>query len=205
MILTEEEVYKAFRSARGIPFRMPKDWQKKWESFKPEERENIRKMVRYLATTWQDINIDTYFRCGYELWKGFYINKWFAPQIINLYIQKSKNKKRIEENVKRTLKNSFDFVLEFCKEKNIKSLNVYSRIRDDQKLIIMEHFVKDYVSKWFLVYMIQRRYCIMNQNDWDKVPFDMEKVREMKMELREYFQFTKKLEEEFNEKLKSES
>ena len=173
---------------------MPKDWDKKWESFAPEEREALRKMVRLLATTWQDINIDNYFACGYELWKGFYLNKWFAPEVISLYIQKSKNKKRIEENVKRVLTNSFKFVLGYCKEHRLKSLNVYARLRDEQKLVVLEHFTKDLVSKWFLVFLVHKKYCLMNPSDWDKIPFDQEKVREMKAELREIADFTKKLE-----------
>lgn len=194
-MLNEEDVYRAWRRAKGAPYRMPKDWEKKWNSFKPEEREYIRKMVRLLATTWQDINIDNYFSCGYEIWKGFYITQWFKPEVIQLYIQKSKNRKRIEENVKRSLTESAKFVLQYCKENCIKSLNVYARLRDDQKLLPLEHFVKDQISKWFLVFLIHKKYCFLTQADWDKIPFDQEKLREMKIELREQGDFTKKLED----------
>lgn len=202
-MLNERDVYQVFRKASGKPYKMPKDWKKKWNSFKPEEREALRKMVRLLATTWQDVNLENYFQCGYELWKGFWFNKWFKPELFSLYVQKSKNKKRIEENVKRVVTDSFKFVLQYCIENNIKSLNVYSRLRDEQKLIIMEHFLQDKISKWFLVLMVQRRFCLLNEADLDKFPFDAEKIREMKVELREHFHFTQMLEQEFIKKLEA--
>lgn len=203
-MLTEKMVYTLFRKAQAKMsnrpgcFRLPKNWDIYWETkFKPEQREAIRKMTRYMATTWQDIDLERYFECGFELWRGFSYHQWFHKQVINLYIQKSKIHKKVEVDIKKSLVDSAKFVKEYCRDNNIDSLRGYGTERAGFKLICIEHFLRDNISKWFLAFLIHRRYATLTREDWARIEELNENFDEFKRELREVKHFINKLENYF--------
>jgi hypothetical protein len=202
-MLTEKDVYMTYRRVQGKAFngrprRAPKDWDNHFNNkMKPHDRESIRKMTRYLATAWSEIDLEKYFECGFELWKNFSYHQWFATQVINLYIQKSKNHKRVEVDIKRSLVDSGKFVKTYCKENEIDSLKAYASKRDGFHLLCVEHYLKDKISKWFLCFLIHKKYCVMMRENWERVHEIDEKYSELIRELRSLGSFIPKLQECF--------
>ena len=196
---TEKDIYQIFRrvqsKVKNRPYKMPKDWEKHWETkFKSMQRETIRKMLRYSLTTWQDIDLYEYFSCGFELWKSFSYHQWFHTAVINLYIQKSKNRKRLEVNIKKILVESGKFVKQYCSENDIKSLKEYARIQDGFRLLCITHYLQDKISKWFLAFLIYKKYAPpFSRESWERIPEINENFDNIRRDLRDLGSFLDKL------------
>lgn len=168
-MLDEQDIYICFRTVQSSklnrPCRIPKDWNKHFETkFKPEQREALRKMKRYLATTWSNIDLEKYFACGFELYKTFSYHQFFYPQVLNLYIQKEKNVKRKTANIKAEFIKSAKYVKMMMLKENICSFKQYYSQRNGVKYVVVSDYIKNNVSSHFLSYLIykgliSRDYC----------------------------------------------
>lgn len=187
--------FDARRRNLGKIYRQPKDFEKYWNSRTPLIRENVRRMYRQSKTTWQNINLSMYFDCGFELYKNFWYNQWFNPNVIQLYIVKSKASKRtIDVNIKRSLIDSAKFVKEFMSENKF-TLELYAQNRQGQSLTCIDHYLKNLVSCHFLLMLVLRKYVEFNREDWLKIPEVNENSRSTFSQLRDNITFIRKLED----------
>ena len=192
-----QDIWFAFQKAKACAKnrgynRKIKSFSAIWEKRKPEERENIRKMHRFLLTTWQNIDIDKYFSCGFELWKNFTYTKWFDPKIIELYVLKERNDRIKDDEIKTSLVNSAKFIKNYIKDNDIKDFRVYSRKRDNHELLCINHFIQNKISKWMLAFLIINKYCIIEPEDWFKINDIKSNLLNFKFEFKENKNFIDK-------------
>lgn len=69
-MLDEQDIYICYKNIQSQilnkHYRHPKNWEKYFnEKLKPEQRETLRKMKRYLITTWSNIDLESYFKCRF--------------------------------------------------------------------------------------------------------------------------------------------
>ena len=194
-----KKIYQIFRRVQSTAlnrgYKMPANWEQFWHNkLTKEQRETLRKCYRLSITTWQDIDLYTYFECGFELWKGFSYHQWFNVPVINLYIQKAKIHKKVEVDIKKDLIESAKFVKQFCKDNNIETLKEYANLSYGSKLVCIEHFLKDKISKWFLCFLIYKKIVKLSKENWTRAPEINDNYAALIRELREIKIFIDKLE-----------
>lgn len=180
-MLDEQDIYISFRTIQcdilNRKFNVPKNWDDFFNNkLKPEQREVLRKMVRYLATTWSNVDVDKYFKYGFELWKTFSYHQFFNTQLINYYIQKEKNKKIKNDNTKKALIESAKFVRKFIIDNKLLNLEEYCNIKNGFQSLAVKHYVEGNLSQHFIGYLIYIKYVDINEeklNDiyekWDVI------------------------------------
>lgn len=189
-MLTEFDIYVAFRKAQSNalnrPFRLPKDWDKHFnDKMTPEQRESLRKMSRYLLTYWTNIDINRYFKYAFEVKKTFTYKDFFNEQFIKYYIHKDKNLKR---NVDEFKKNSIDkakWLKNYLTENNISSLKEYSNINCNYISLPIEHFLKGYINIHLLTYLIIKKYLKVSDENSIYLTDYMPLMRNIKQEIYE--------------------
>lgn len=192
--MNEFEIYVSFRKAQANalnrPFKLPKDWNNYFENkLKPEQRESLRKMSRYSNTTWINIDIDKYFKYGFELWKNFSYHQFFKLQLINYYKDKELNLRRVEKNIKKDFIESAKFVKLYNRENNIKSLKDYASLKDGFYPVIINHFVQGKISKYLVVYCLLKRYFVLDDAMQSYISRIMEEYRTIRNSLTKNLDF----------------
>lgn len=198
-ILTEKEVYAKYRAAQAQAnnrgWRMPKNWKEYFEcKMKPYQREALRKLRRYFATVWQNIDPDTYFKYGFELWKSFSYHQFFDERLINYYIQKDKNKKRKTETSKKTILASAKYVKKFMIDNDIKTLKQYSRKQEGFMAVPISHYLKNKIDNILLVFLITKKYILLTDEERGQIPQILGRYRELRQNMYDVKPFLDKIE-----------
>jgi len=134
------------------------------ESYKRFHDKNIKHFTGLFATKWSNINPEMYFDCMFE------DDALSLDNIMSIYKFKDKDNKVIDHNLKESFIMSLKLILSYMKKHDMKELVEYCNLRDLCNLKILEHFMKGYVSKLFLVLMIRRRYVVLNDDDRASLP-----------------------------------
>lgn len=197
-MLDEQDIYICFRTVQGSvlnrPYRIPKDWNNHFENkMKPEQRETLRKMKRYLATTWSNVDLEKYFMCGFELYKGFSYHQFFNPQVINLYITKQKNLKRKCSNIKADFVESAKYVKKKMIELKINTLKEYCGLKNGFQYLAVEDYIKGKINQYFFGYLIYSGCLSRNVFDDDQIQEIVQKWSNLRNEIIDNISFFKKV------------
>jgi hypothetical protein len=184
------DIYVAFRRAQSNilnrGFRLPKDFDKHLNSkMSKSNRDALILATGYFNTKWQNVDPALFFDCGFELFKKFTYIQFFDERVMNLYKAKDKNRKREMEVNKEKLKESSAFVQKFMTDNEMKSLKEYCRRRNGESLIVVEHYLKGHIDKYFFVYLIDKRLILLNEDDKTMIPYIIEQYRECLQKLKE--------------------
>lgn len=183
--MNTEELYIKFRKAQaaynGRPYRLPKDIEAHIQTkMNKQSREALEQAVAYFLTKWQNINVDKFLECGFEVFgRGFTYIKFFDRKVIELYIRRDKNEKREMEISKKRLIESAKNIKKYLQENDL-TLKHYCRKRNQHQLIVVEHYHKGIVDKLLFVYLHMIKYILLEDNDKAEIPYIIEQYREIR-------------------------
>ena len=149
-MITEEDVYIAYRKASGKPYRRPKDFAMFLGKMKENERKCLQDATLYFNTKWHNIDLDLYMECGWGIFTYFHYSKFFDQRIIKLYITKDKIRKSFEAQSKEKIIESAKFVIRFMKENELTSLYEYGRKYDQNIPVAISHHINNKIDAVFL-------------------------------------------------------
>jgi len=199
-----QDIYIIFRKEQSLffnrPYKLPKNWDKFYEKLNINTKEILNKITNYFNTKWDSIDPNKYFSAGFELYnKSFTYQKFFDNRILKLYIQRDKIKKYETEASKKLLIENLNFILSYMKErsyrKDLSILSQYAKLREGFERICISHYRQNKISKFCLVYLLSRKYCILDVDEYTLIPEIKNKYRELIYELNNYKEFLIKLEE----------
>jgi len=184
------DIYVAFRKAQAEAsnrgFRIPKDFEKHMETkMSTKNREALLLSTKYFNTKWNNINIDMFFECGFEIFKSFTYLQFFNQKVLNLYKVRDKNHKREMEVSKKGLLDSLKWVKQWISKNDVLDLKGYCRLRDGSRSQIVEHYLHNHIDKYFVVQMIDKGYLKLTDEDRALIPYIVEQYRECLYKLNE--------------------
>jgi hypothetical protein len=128
---------------------------------KPQNREYLEKLTGYFNTTFSNIDIDKYMECGFQLWKTFSYHMFLRRNIIEMYKEQDKLKKRrIKKDMDR-INDSMDFIIERVgdlKRNGYNTLETYCKIKQGEMRLIVADYLKNDVDPLIFVYCIYYKY-----------------------------------------------
>jgi hypothetical protein len=178
-MITSFDIYKSFRQAQSNflsrPYRLPKDWETHFNKMIQTTRDKITILVTHFNTKWMNIDIDRYFKTGFDLFgKNFSYNKFTDPKIMLLYIENDKTLKRNYILTKENFTKSKNFVIDWCKNKSIREdlslFTQYSRMEDNGMKAPVTHYLKNKIDKYFFTWLIMEKYFVLTDEDRVLVP-----------------------------------
>ena len=209
--MTTEELYIAFRreqgNQRGIPYKMPKDIGLYIElKMNKPSQEALKTASLWFSTKWQNIDVTRFMKYGFELFgKSFTYTKFFDPNLMKFYIQKDRNEKLNAKHTKKELLESFTFIFEFMKDRELNSrygvLENYCKLKDGEKFLILEHYIKNKVSSLVFIYLMKKRYIILTDDMKILVPHLVQQQRELVYKIDEYKELFEKVEKQLDNRL----
>jgi hypothetical protein len=184
------DIYIAFRKAQADAsnrgYRIPKNFEKHMETkMSAKNREALLLSTKYFNTKWNNINIDRFFECGFEIFKSFSYMQFFNQKVLNLYKVKDKNLKREMDVNKKDLLKSFKWVKHWISKNEVLDLRGYCRLRDGSRSQVVEHYLHNHIDKYFVVQMIDKGYLKLTDEDRALVPYIVEQYRECLFKLEE--------------------
>lgn len=195
--LTKQDVYVAFRkaqaTAKGRPYRLPKDWEKHYNRMSLNTRNSLTQLTHWFNTKWMEIDPERYFACGFELIPGFTYRNFNTPTVIRLYIQKDKAIKRQTRINKDKMIQSAKFVKEYMQMTDIKSFLVYCNKRSNGRSLPVGHYLENYLDGFFLTWLIKDRFIRLTDGEKAIIPYVVDKYRESVLQLEEIQSFLTKL------------
>lgn len=212
-MVTEFDVYCAFRRAQanasGRGFRIPKDWKSFSEKMNKHNGECLYKMTMYFNTTYQNVDLDGYMTCGFELWKGFTYKHFCDNRIIEAYIQKDKIKKRKLNASKEEIEKSFEFISKELEgrpvRKGYRQLQNYCKFRDGEIKSIINTYNRGNVDMLTLTYCIRMKYVVLSDDERAMVPYISQRYRELLENLEPVWDFVREKENELDEKTRGQA
>jgi hypothetical protein len=100
--------------------------------------------------------------CGYDLRKGFTLNKILRPKIMKYYIEKDKIRKRNLSPSQKSIDKSFEFINNYMKDITVPdgytTLQMYCKIKDGDMKTIISHYLKGKVDSMTFVYSMYYKY-----------------------------------------------
>lgn len=194
------DVYYAFRKAQAQSknrgFRMPKDFERHMETKMSESnRSSLLEATSFFKTKWRNVNVERYMELGFEILKSFSYTKFTDPRVMNLYKIKDKNLKRQIQVCKESMKDSLKFVKQYIKHNNIRSIGTYCKVKNGYVNIIIEHYLNNYVDKFFVVWLINMGLLSLDDDNIALVPYISEQYREILVGFDDISGYLRKLKE----------
>ena len=146
-MISEMDVYRAFRSVQssrlGKGYRMPKDWEIFYTNrLSANQQKNLTRSSKYFTTVWNDIDIIRYMECGFELFPKFSYHMFFNEQVMKLYIVRDKIIKNEMMNIKKDIITSSKFVYQYMRdETNINLFVEYCNLVVENRHLIITHYM----------------------------------------------------------------
>jgi hypothetical protein len=192
-----KDIYYYFRKAQAESnnrgFRIPKDFEKHLKNKMSKKNvEALDLCTKYFNTKWQNIDPYLYFVCGFEIFKNFTYTQFFNPKVINLYKIRDKIKKRDLNEIKTSILKSSKFVLSFMKENNI-TLIKYCYFSKNNRKIIIEHYLKNNICKFFISLLIKKGFLVLDDSDMVLIPYVSEQYREICLNFEDCNNFLEKI------------
>lgn len=202
-MISEYDVYCSFRRAQAISkdrgYRIPKNWDDFLGKMNHKNAEWLYKMMSYFNTTYSNIDLDEYMKCGFELWKGFTYKHFCDGKIIDLYIQKDKIKKRKMTSSRESIDKSFAYVNNHLDNstihcmRNYTKLHNYCKLRDGQIRRIIKAYNSNDIDSMLLVYCIHKGYIDLIDDERSLIPYIVPRYRELRENMLEMIDYIKKL------------
>ena len=198
--ITIKDVYYAFRKAQAQKnnrgFRMPKDFDKHLETKMSEKNTDALILAsKFFNTKWRNIDPYRFMECGFELFKSFTYTKFFDQRVLNFYKQRDKHIKRDALLSKEKMSESLKFIKGYIKENNIPSIGRYCMMKRGSVNIVIEHYLNNYVDKYFLIWLIKIGKIKLDDDNRVLVPIITEQYRDVLAKLEEINGFLTKLKE----------
>lgn len=192
-----EHVYRHFRKTQSLAknraYRIPKDFEKHLEKMSQSNRDDLSHLTMFFNTKWNSIDIERYFECGFELWKGFTYKHFLDPKIIMLYIRKDKNIKRSASINKRNLVKSLGFVRSYMAHHNIRTFHIYLMTRSGNKCLPVIHYVGNNIDHFFLTWLIYDKMVVLSDEDRAVIPYILDKYRDTLTDIKNIRPFIKEM------------
>jgi hypothetical protein len=194
-MIDAENVYISYQQARARflnrPYKIPTKWDTVWERMSEVNSENIRLITIAFNTRWQNIVMDKYFDYGFELFgKRFTYTKFFDKRLMNMYIEKDKQVKRLTENIKKSMEESFSFIEGWMKareyRKDLSLHSQYGRILIEGMRAPIKHYIMNEIDKHTLTWLIYNKYVILEDYEKGLIPLVISNYRKFVRELKEY-------------------
>ena len=200
-MIDRQDVYVAFRkaqaNAKNRGYRLPKDWDAFYKKMSLKNRNALTQITHWFNTRWRGINAEKYFDCGFELYgNSFSYHKFAERPIINLYVQKDKARKRDMRLNKESITESAKWVMNYIKEADIPTFFVYCNSRVANRLLPIEHYLKNKVDGIFLTWLIKDKMVgVLTDDERAMIPYVLENYRENVIKLEQIQDFLRKLRE----------
>lgn len=206
-MVTDQDVYFAFRKAQGNAngrgFRMPKDWGAFLEKMNANNKNWLRQATIYFNTKYSNIDLDRYMECGFEVWKSFTYKHFLDDKVIQLYIQKDKTRKRQMEVSHREIEQSFNAISDYLMDKprrpGYTQLQNFCKFRDGELRICINMYVQGIVDAMTLTYCVNRGYIQLTDDERALSPYLVQRYRELLESLQDVKGFIKEKERELDE------
>lgn len=162
-MLTEENIYRAFRQEQskylGRPYRLPKSWDQFFAKLAPERKGPIKTITLFFNTRWSNIDPRAYFQAGFKVFgNSFSYHKFFDRKIIELYINEDRAIKREVEGVADDLINSIEYIKSLLPDAPVSRLTRYVNMFDGQRPKAISDYLANRIGKYFLVYLVKEGY-----------------------------------------------
>jgi hypothetical protein len=184
------DIYVCFRKAQSNflnrGYRIPKDFDAHLKKMNKRNRESLILITDYFNTKWSNIDPETYFECGFDILKSFSYVNFFDERVINLYKTKDKNRKREMTITKEEIQKSLNFSKKYMVKNGINHVKEYGRLRDGYESVPINHYLKNKVSKYFIVMLIKNGFLILNDDDRARIPYIIEQYNECVKEINEF-------------------
>jgi hypothetical protein len=124
---TNYDIYKIYRKrqgeTKGSGYRLPKDWESHYKNkMTSENKLQLDTLTGWFNTKWNNIDPETYFSIGFELFKlRFTYHHFLNKKVLLHYIQKDKMMKRETGLLHDDIKKSVDFVKNFIGDHQVGS------------------------------------------------------------------------------------
>lgn len=192
------DVYFCFRKAQAQSknrgFRMPKDFDKHLKNKMSEKnRKALLETTAFFNTKWKNVNIERYMEYGFELLKSFSYMKFTDKRVMNLYKVKDKNLKRKLKLCKESMRDSLKFVKQYIKDNDITSIGRYCMLKNGHVSLIIEHYLNNYVDKFFVVWLMSKGLLKLNDDNISLVPYISEQYREILVSFDDIGEYLEKL------------
>jgi hypothetical protein len=176
---SEEEASTFIKERYGKGYRKS---VRKGKKMSAEYMAALRQLAYWFSTKWQDVDMERYFECGFDLFGNRLNHMNFADhRIIKLYIQKDKNIKRKAKFTKESLVNSAKFVKQYMRENNLNFLAY--RMARDTRLLAVDHYLQNHIDHNFLTWLIAFNLVTLYDEDIAVIPYINENYRETLTEL----------------------
>ncbi len=204
-MITDYDVYVSFRKAqanyKNKAFRLPSDW----DSFK-EKRMSVKnkqcldRVTDFFNTKWSNIDIDTYMECGFSIYKTFSYHMFLKRNVLDLYIENDKQRKRRIKVNKESLHDSFIHMrCVFCEPlKGYSLLESYCRVKRGAEKMIIHDYLKNKIDPLLIVYCIYHKYLKLSDTDREKVYNISNRYRDLLEKMFEVEHNIKELESRYN-------
>lgn len=207
-MITEFDVYAAFRRAQadanGRGYRLPKDWTAFQAKMTKQNAEWLYKAMVYFNTTYNNVNLDQYMACGFELWKGFTYKHFCDSRVIGLYIEKDKIKKRKMESSFDVIDRSFDYIVSYMSDKpkrpGYSQLQNFCKLRDGEVRTIINTYNRNEIDTMTMMYCLVKRFIIMSDDERVLMPYISQRYRELQENLKDVMSYIRQKEIDLNER-----
>ena len=167
-MITEEDVYVAYRRAKSLQsgkgFRLPKHWDTFFvDKMSQKNREYLTRAAGFFNTTWSNVNLDKYMSCGAELYKTFSYHMFLRPNILTHYIEKDKIQKRKVQADILLIDASFNYIIGYLRSEKMGSrdytdLEFYCKLKEGDKKSIVGDYLSGHIDSVLLTYCIYYKY-----------------------------------------------
>jgi hypothetical protein len=178
-MITEQDIYNIFRKVQSQyferPYVLPKDWNSHFEKMPEKQKECLVLSAKYFNTKWDKIDIERFMVTGFELFRnGFSYRKFFDPKILKHYINRDKLYKLEAKNIREDITNSIHYVNNTYNRGIIE----YSVLRVNNISQAVDDYVNNRVGKYFLTYLLMKKYIVFNDVENMLCPLIADNYRE---------------------------
>lgn len=193
-IFTDEFEAKQFmKDNRGKGYRTR---HQKGQKMSGEYLKTLDTLALWFNTKWQNIRVEEYFDCGFEIYqKNFYYERFLDPKIIRLYIQKDKNIKRTINISKKNIIDSAKFVKSYMNQAGYKTFHIYCSVRKNNKCLPVYHYLQNKIDSVFLIWLIWNKTIVLTDEERPYIPYIIDNYRKVIIMLQNMRPFLKKVKE----------
>jgi len=183
-VIEVKDVYISFRQAQSRSlqraYRLPKNWDGFFLKMNPVNRELLEAITGSFNTRWQNIDMDRFFDCGFDLYGSkFTYTKFFDRKILLLYISKDKILKQQKKETLETFEKSKKFMEKWVMDRphreDVSLVKQYCMMKDDNIKAPIRHFLKNKIDTYYITWLISRKYLKLTEEEKVLIPFVIQK------------------------------
>jgi len=183
---TNYDIYKIFRKCqgdtKGSGYRLPKDWESHYKNKMTSENKLVLDTITsFFNTKWNNIDPETYFNLGFELFgMRFTYRKFLDRKTMLHYIQNDKMMKREIGLIHDDIKKSVDFVKNFIGDQQVGSKLVqYCSMKDGMLGLPVKNYLDNKISKSFIVLLMWHGYYYATEDELERMPYVAAQYRDV--------------------------